>query len=122
MSRTTKRLQAAKAKIADRKNWIKDGFSKNASGIIVPSTDKNACKFCVVGALNAVVGNLDSNSLAHELLQEAAQRQGYLGPMAFNDHDRTSHPMVLNLYDRAIRASKRIDQKRTEEKKTPKKK
>lgn len=122
MSKTTKRLKAAKAKIADRENWVKDTFAKTADGLVVPSTDKNACKFCVIGSLSSVVGNTDSNTLAHTFLHDAAKRQGYYGAMQFNDHDKTSHPMVLDVYDRAIRASQRLDQKRAEEEKPKKKK
>jgi len=114
-------LKAAKLKIVDKKNWVKDTFAKNADGLVVPSTDKNACKFCVIGSLNNVVGNTDSNTLAHTLLHDAAKRQGYGGAMQLNDHEKTSHSMVMDVYDRAIRASQRLDQKRAEEEKKPKK-
>lgn len=122
MSKTTKRLQSAKAKISDKKNWVKDTFARNADNIVVPSTDKSACKFCVIGSLNSVIGTLEQNSLAHTFLHDAAKRQGYNGAMQFNDHEKTSHPMIMDVYDRAIKASQRLDKKRAEEEKKPKKK
>jgi hypothetical protein len=114
MSKTTKLLQAAKAKINKRANWIKHTFAKNEDGLVVPAHYDTACQFCAVGAINNATQKHFSK--AHTLLQEAAKRSGFNGAMELNDHDRTSHPMVLDLYSRAIRASQRLDKKRAKSK------
>lgn len=114
MSKTTKLLKAAKAKISDRSRWCKNAFAKNKDGSVVPSYWDTAYSFCALGTINSTVGSYFSK--AHDLLYKASRRMGYDGVADLNDHARTSHAKVLKLYDNAIRASQRADKKKSKSK------
>lgn len=115
ISKTTKLLKTAKAKITDRSRWCKNAFAKNKDGSVVPSDCDAAYIFCALGAINSTVGGTFSK--AHTLLYQASRRLGYDGVAGLNDHARTSHAKAIKLYDNAIRASQRADKKKSKSKK-----
>jgi hypothetical protein len=100
-------LRAARAKIADRKNWTRGYFARDTKGREVACSDAEACRFCALGALRAVGGSGLIDPLAHEELQRASKALGFGSLVAIaNDTPMTKggagHRGILAAYDRAI--------------------
>ena len=91
-------LRAARARIADPKNWTQRHFARDAYGLPVMGSSADAVCWCAEGALQAEGRSYASAELlildqaAHELTNEFAAW--------VNDHD--GHSAVLKIYDRAI--------------------
>lgn len=103
MSEVSDTLRAARKLIERPENWCKGLNAADESGRFVPSRSKCAVRWCTVGALRAASG-LGAHAIrspAAEALVKAVPDH-YTGPINFNDHPDTTHPMVLDLFDRAI--------------------
>jgi hypothetical protein len=90
-------LIAARAKIADEKNWTQHHYARNARGFSIAASDKKACQWCAGGALIAVhpTGIL-SDYVAADLLRR--EMDGAISH--FNDTH--THAEVLSAFDKAI--------------------
>lgn len=96
-------LIAARAKIADIKDWITGTYVANICGVTVEVDSKEACRYCGVGALMVVIpiaeGDLFSRSLG--ALSKSSE-------FLFSDqsvsrvNDKLGHEAILKIYDHAI--------------------
>ena len=92
-------LRAARARIADPKNWTTDTFARDANGWPCSARDKNACRWCAYGALRA--DGYFNDAPATALLSEASQALN-CGMLPHAVNDLKGHSAVLKIYDRAI--------------------
>ncbi len=98
-------LMDAKALIAKPENWIQGTFSRNVAGKAVPTYDIDACQFCASGALYHAT-KLICNShyvVARKMLGDFVPARRLI---SFNDAPTTTHPMVVKLFNKAIRRAK----------------
>lgn len=103
MTEVSDTLRAARKLIEKPENWCKGLNAADESGRFVPSVSKDAVRWCIVGALRATtgLGGHAIRSPAAEVLAKAVPDY-CTGPIDFNDALDTTHPMVLDLFDRAI--------------------
>jgi len=106
-------LMDAKASIARPKNWCQGPMAMSAKGNDVDVYGWRACRFCAVGAiLRASHNRIGLAELGGRLLPYAAidvvdkQCPDSLVTAAFNDAPTTTHPMVMRLFNQAIRRAK----------------
>lgn len=91
-------LMNAKLLIQEPENWIKGAFARSAKGRKVNIQSPKACRFCAYGAMLHLDGSVGAYQLLNELTHE--------GLIAFNDAPDTTHPMIMRLFDKAIRRAK----------------
>ncbi len=98
-------LMDAKALIARPEHWCKEADAKNAKGEWVGATYPSACRFCADGALQRVAGSVEEPlSSARRLMRASIGRDTAI--CLFNDARETTHPMIMRLYNKAIRRAK----------------
>jgi hypothetical protein len=106
-------LVAARALIADERNWLQRHYAQAADGSVVSPTSPTAKCFCVIGALCNVEKEtppeLDGGLLftlfdaLPPWTKTAYQDRSLIGALqVFNDD--TTHKRVLDVFDRAIAA------------------
>lgn len=95
--RVSEQLRAAKALIADPKNWTRGAFARSAFDNVIGPETEGACKWCAVGALYKVG---DVHGRAGNLLWDAAAKIGRGHPALVNDE--LGHATVLRMFDLAI--------------------
>ena len=101
MTEVSDTLRAARKLIEKPENWCKGDFARNSSGEPVPDESADACAWCVAGALYCRSVDAVSAGRAFMALHRSLPN-GFLCAPNFNDHPDTTHPMVLDLFDRAI--------------------
>jgi hypothetical protein len=91
-------LVAARALIADERNWIKGDYDREVDG--------RTC-YCADGALLAASWRPDLTYGVYDLARRtlALHARGGEGIIYFNDHPMTTHADVLAMFDRAIEAT-----------------
>ncbi len=82
--------------------WAQGYYAYDARGTACEGFDRDACKFCAVGALQRAVGPGELLMLAHDALEESIPLPGYCSVAQYNDDPSTTLVDVLALYDRAI--------------------
>ncbi len=104
-------LTRAKALIANKANWTTQKFARDENNFEIESTDKHACKFCALGALNRITRARDddidldkASTIAHEYLYEASNRVASYSITYVNDN--IGHEAVMRVYDFAIAIAK----------------
>lgn len=112
-------LVAARALISTPDRWTRGAQARDRRGSPTSPLDAGAVAFDVVGAVRAAVGSVGPiKAFIGELgsfqptlaeLWRALSRSDFapwsnLGPATFNDHETTTHPRVLALFDRALAA------------------
>ena len=98
-------LMDAKALIAQEENWTKGTFARSASNRQVLITSPRAQKFCSWGAILRAAGD-DREFLEHDALFLLEKETGTNNASLFNDAPSTTHPMVMRLFNKAIRRAK----------------
>lgn len=102
MTSTVKRLQQARALIADPEHWTRFEFARDANGTAVTSSDPRAVCWCARGAVSVVgggVAELDALTLAADVR---------FGTVITQVNDYRDHDDVLRMFDTAIeKASER---------------
>jgi hypothetical protein len=95
-------LERARALIADERHWCSGDFARDARGLAVGPTERNAVQRCAMGALVAAAHEITSNpDLAHELA--ATSMRPLVGATALTHiNDAEGHAAVLQLIDLAI--------------------
>lgn len=94
-------LIAARAIIADRRNWTQGVNARDKCGVEVAASSPTACYFCAQGAIIRASGhNHRAKNEAAEALDEAAQFLFH--DLAHIVNDRRTHADVLRIYDNAI--------------------
>lgn len=87
---TAEKLRAAKALIADQKNWCQGVFYR-----IGENTQR-----CGIGALDISNSAINRNGPERELLEKAAKV--LYGTTVYSVNDHIGHPAVMAVYSRAI--------------------
>lgn len=91
MSEVSDTLRAARKLIEKPENWCKGVYCETVGGVQ---------RRCAFGAVRMVAPNTGASIRASRALKTQMGRLGTLEE--FNDHPGTTHPMVLDLFDRAI--------------------
>ena len=99
----SERLIAAKALIADERNWTQEVYARNAAMKEVSPLDPTATCFCSLGALRKVSGWAHDDSLPGKYFAQSAvyllKLDGYID--LFNDNN--THEAVMEMFDLAIK-------------------
>ena len=95
-------LRAARARIADPKNWTQGEMARDGSGKACPARSPNAVCWCAMGAVK--VSGADFYSEAADLLWQVSHDLFGRGVPYVNDDpdEDLGHSAVLKIYDRAI--------------------
>ena len=109
---TVEFLHLTREKIAEEAAWCKGTYATNSAGVPVLVSDRAACMWCILGALD--ITSRPYNDIARYEAQRflEASLPPNLGNAAlseftcvlgaFNDRPETKHQDVLDLFDRAI--------------------
>lgn len=102
---TIKILREARNIIADKKNWTKGAFARDANGRKVPETSSYATCFCSIGAVRKARETLkikyDMGGVPYiELNKTIDPEYKHLSVATFNDSH--SHHEVLWMFDATI--------------------
>lgn len=99
-----KTLTSARALLDDPKHWTRESFARNSDGHSVPFVGNSVC-WCIAGAIRQAALNTGANqSLAIASEQYTRRISGIKNIPVFNDHETTTHPMILAVLDKAIEA------------------
>ena len=98
-------LMDAKALIQDPENWCRSNFAQSFKGRPVAIMSSLACKFCAEGAVYRAGGDIDGDREYRALNRLQDETDNNCVP-AFNDAPSTSHPMIMRLFNKAIRRAK----------------
>lgn len=99
---TLETLTKARELIADPDHWTKGVLARDDLDITTSTTSENACKWCSVGAVDAVCGDdYDAYYDAVGKLNFQAVKRGYDFVAELNDS--TNHATVLEMFDDAIK-------------------
>lgn len=111
-------LKRASVRVADPLRWVKISTAVDRRGRDVLPTDAAACRWCLIGAVQAECDE-DHETLmrCYDALDRAAIMSGYRPPMetslracvAFNDDKATTHAMVIDVMQRALRLAQRTE-------------
>jgi hypothetical protein len=104
MTEVSDTLRAARKLIEKPENWCKGAYARNSSGEATSSGSDDATCWCISGALKRVAGCNGYLDCVREAVLAAlgdGKTETHKVPN-FNDHPDTTHPMVLDLFDRAI--------------------
>lgn len=102
MSSAVEILQAARARIADRRHWVVGMRACGARGGMVNPRSPRAVAWCASGALLWASRSKYAVSMyeAYEILEVAAIALDYESVEKLND--AASHVLVMRMFDRAI--------------------
>lgn len=96
-------LKAAKALIADPKNWCKGVGSTTASGVRCFYNEPDAVRFCAVRAIERIAKTVDEFCAAMVLMQQAGcKRSANFVLYQYNNRLTTTHADMMSLFDEAI--------------------
>lgn len=96
---TTKEV-LIKARALVEKGWTKGAGARRANGASVYPDDNEACRWCILGAVNAAeYHDRELRLRAITKLKAAIPKAGIAD---FNDDPATTHADVLAAFDRAI--------------------
>jgi hypothetical protein len=109
MSNIARVLANAKTLIQDPKNWCQKAYARDADGHATMATGPDACQWCSLGAtMKALEGDDLRKTIGTEyiwhILDRAAPQFKYNSADFVND--RTDHPTVMAMFDRAIDIAK----------------
>ena len=106
MTETAKILKKARALIA--KGWCRGAYAKTKTGRRTSRLDKDACRFCSLGAIHRAIG---PRGKAGQFERATDALLGVIGDKAipsWNDSQTNKRP-VLRAFDRAIAAAEKSD-------------
>ena len=98
-------LMDAQKLIRKPENWTKGTFARSASNRQVLPTSPRAQKFCSWGAIVRAAGD-GREFLADDALFLLEKEMGTYNASLFNDAPSTTHPMIMRLFNKAIRRAK----------------
>lgn len=103
-------LIAARAKIADPKDWIRGSHAEDESGCSIAANSEKACKYCGVGALLAVSPPGHENLFEDSYLALVASAEAlYSHTNVAKVNDVLGHEAILKIYDHAINSASASD-------------
>ncbi|MGO7308731.1 hypothetical protein ACCS91_33290 [Rhizobium ruizarguesonis] len=99
-------LTAGRELLSNPDHWTKGVLARDKKGESIGPFDPKASCFCTIGAIHKVVGPQQSELKRQVVgyLIEALDTVHKVSAVvsAFNDHPKTSHEQVLELWDKAI--------------------
>ncbi|MBC2806583.1 hypothetical protein C3Y94_025875 [Rhizobium ruizarguesonis] len=99
-------LAAGRELLSNPDHWTKGAPARDRKGESIIPYDPKATCFCTIGAIHKVVGpqQLELKRQVVGYLIEALDTGHKVSAIlsAFNDHPKTSHDQVLELWDKAI--------------------
>lgn len=75
--------------------WTKGAYARNKEDMPVGTTAKDACKFCLYGALLKCYSNDTSKRL--DIMNILADKHGISSIVLWNDSEETTHDKVVKL-------------------------
>lgn len=102
MVKPSELAQRAFNRIKEKENWIQGRYAEDSLGLCSPR-DKEACKFCSIGALLSENPFPDYNyESVYDALLEIAKdmHKGCQSPMWFNDN--YPHEIVCEMWEKTI--------------------
>lgn len=105
---TSEILRAAKAKIDTPEKWCKGEYATDIRGNGLHAASPLACKWCSVGAVQAITFNKDWGDVVGSTPEAKAVRALHkvVEPRVIhimNDDPHTTHDDVMRVFDKAIR-------------------
>lgn len=101
MSNIIINLKAVRELLSQSKHWTQNWYAKDAKGFACAPSDNDAICWCLVGALERIVGDGDhANPLLRWLRMELPA--GEMSVSKWNDKRGRTHAEVLDLLDRVI--------------------
>lgn len=100
-------LKAARELISDPKRWVQGCNARTQEGAYVYSSDPEAYCFCSYGALLKVAPSWLAED-ALDALSEFSLAEYGKATIRLNDDPKTTHAMVLELFDQAIEVARVI--------------
>ncbi len=95
-------LKAARAKIAQ--GWCRKWFSQDENGNATEANSDQACKWCALGAIYAIIP-ANVSALDAAMVLRSCLPNGEQSISIFNDAQGSAYP-ILELYDLAIAKEK----------------
>jgi hypothetical protein len=89
-------LTAARAKIADEKNWCQEAFARDNDYDATRPKNPEACSWCSKGAIFAVVGEVLRTYVYLDILEK------YMEGDVPDYNDSRTHAEVMAAWDKAI--------------------
>ena len=113
MSKSLHHQIAARARtiIAEERRWVQGHLALNSKGRMADVGERDAYRFCAVGALQRAARELaDDRDVADRVQAEIERFAGipnrrFENLEAFNDSRRTTHAAVIRLFDDFIAAT-----------------
>lgn len=90
-------LDNALTLLLDREHWCQHAMAKNTRGRIVEARSRDACSFCLVGAIIHYTTDKHELPVWFWLDYKIRQRSEFLGAISFNDDEDTTHEMVIDM-------------------------
>ena len=97
-------LMGAKNRLSKPEQWIKNTAAVNKHGQQVETNSKEACAWCMIGALHKTSGEYQA---AYNLLVKNLPA-GFATVSEFNDNPKTTHKDVIKVFNKTIRQAKEI--------------
>jgi hypothetical protein len=109
VSKLAKVLTEAKTLIEDPSKWCQKAYARDAEGKATMATAPDACQWCSLGAAMWALNKSDLRESVNTeylwtFLDKAAPDYKY--HFADTVNDRTDHPTVMAMFDRAIDIAK----------------
>lgn len=89
-------LTAARAKIADEKNWCQGEYARDVDGVSTGANNSEACSWCSFGSIASIVGGFKGVYTSSEFLEK------FMGDDIAKYNDSHTHSEVLAAWDWAI--------------------
>lgn len=101
-------LIKAKAVIADPEHWTKGAYAKREDGTVIVPTAHSAHCFCALGAVRRVE---KSRGVLYSEVGNYLNMAAAMPVDQFNDSEFTTHPMILGVFDDAIKMAQESEKR-----------
>ena len=95
-------LRNTRELIGNPDSWVKEDEALDGNGDSCDSKDKDACAWCLVGAIDKCSKTLKRFLSVMNFVHDPKHRE----PVMFNDHDNTTHDDVIAYLDKYITRAK----------------
>ena len=95
-------LRDTKKLIGNPDSWVKEDEALDGSGESCDAKDKNACAWCLVGAIDKCSKTTKRFLNVMNFVRDPLMIQ----PVMFNDHDDTTHDNIIAYLDKHIARAK----------------
>jgi hypothetical protein len=98
--KTVEEYKTVEALLADESRWCRFSDAITCEGIGVPTHDKNATSWCLVGAIRKIYGK-ESSKIIHQMQDLVRNKSSYHSVQRYNDSFGRTHKEVLDLVKEA---------------------